>query len=247
MRLHILATAFLALALAAPAHAQKTAAPVETEPAIELVYRLTMSPFEDGYDAALAETAEVLSARAAALAGPGVSMRILDATDIVLALPRVDDMDYVRANLSLRGGMSLHEAMPPELAPASTAFVMMSLPDGQDIVIRREAAMTGDMVRTVSAQRSDHNPELSLLIRFNNEGARRFCEVTEEAIGGQLAIVVDGEAVSAPRIMERICAGSAMISGQFTLEEIGRLAKAILRPRLNHAVILVEERLVARD
>ncbi len=247
MRPHLLAIALSMLALAAPAQAKKTAAPVEAELAVELVYRMTMSPFEEGYDAALAETAEVLGARAAALAGPGSRVSIVEATNIVLALPAVDDIDYVRANLSLRGGMSLHEAMAPELAPASTEFVMMTLPTGEEIVLRREAAMSGELVETVSSQRSEYDSSLSLVMRFNSEGTRRFCDITEAATGGQLAIVIDGEAVSAPRIMERICGGSAMISGHFTLEEIGRLAKAILRPTLNHGVLLVEERLAPRD
>jgi protein-export membrane protein SecD len=56
-------------------------------------------------------------------------------------------------------------------------------------------------------------------IEFNEEGARIFEKVTEENIGKELAIFLDGELISNPVIQQKISGGSAQINGTFTPEE----------------------------
>lgn len=62
-------------------------------------------------------------------------------------------------------------------------------------------------------------------IKFNNEGARLFEEITRENVGETLAIFLDGNVISAPRINEVISGGSAIISGNFTPDEARSLAE----------------------
>ena len=62
-------------------------------------------------------------------------------------------------------------------------------------------------------------------IRFNDDGAKLFEEITADNVGEQLAIFLDGEMVSAPRINERIGGGSAIISGGFSPDEARALAQ----------------------
>ena len=62
-------------------------------------------------------------------------------------------------------------------------------------------------------------------IRFNTEGGDLFEQITRENVGEQLAIFLDGELVSAPRINEAIPGGSAIISGGFTPDEARDLAQ----------------------
>lgn len=56
-------------------------------------------------------------------------------------------------------------------------------------------------------------------IQFNDEGGDLFASITRDNVGEQLAIFLDGEMVSAPRINEPITGGSAIISGNFTATE----------------------------
>ena len=56
-------------------------------------------------------------------------------------------------------------------------------------------------------------------ITFTEEGAKLFEEITTEHTGEFLAIFLDGEMVSMPRINEPIAGGSAVISGDFKAEE----------------------------
>ena len=64
-------------------------------------------------------------------------------------------------------------------------------------------------------------------IKFTNDGAKRFAEVTRENVRKRLAIVIDGKLYSAPHIMSEITGGNAAISGKFTKEEAENLAARI--------------------
>lgn len=62
-------------------------------------------------------------------------------------------------------------------------------------------------------------------ITFNDEGAALFEKITKENVGEQLAIFLDGEEVSAPRINEGITGGKAVISGNFTPDQARELVR----------------------
>lgn len=62
-------------------------------------------------------------------------------------------------------------------------------------------------------------------IVFNQEGADLFETITRENQGEYLAIFLDGEVISAPRINESISGGTAIISGGFTPDEAKALAQ----------------------
>ena len=62
-------------------------------------------------------------------------------------------------------------------------------------------------------------------IVFNDEGAELFEKITRENTGENLAIFLDGEMISSPRINEAITGGKAVISGGFDANEAKVLAQ----------------------
>ncbi len=62
-------------------------------------------------------------------------------------------------------------------------------------------------------------------IRFNQEGGDLFAQITRDNVGEQLAIILDGEMISAPRINESITGGTAIISGGFDPDQARELAQ----------------------
>lgn len=62
-------------------------------------------------------------------------------------------------------------------------------------------------------------------IKFTPEGAELFEQITRDNTGETLAIFLDGEVVSMPRINEPISGGQAVISGNFTAEEAKSLVQ----------------------
>jgi len=75
-------------------------------------------------------------------------------------------------------------------------------------------------------------PQVSL--RFDSEGANLFAELTKKNLGKTIAIVLDGEIISAPRVQAEITNGEAVITGNFSTEE----AKELVR-RLNEGALPV--------
>ncbi len=110
-------------------------------------------------------------------------------------------------------------------------------------LVKRRPEMSGKHVR-----RAFHAfgaiGESYVSLEFKAEGKDLFGRVTEQNVGRQLAIVLDGELKSAPRINEAIYGGHAQITGDFTPEEATELSSVLENP-LDTPVRIVEERTVA--
>ena len=83
-----------------------------------------------------------------------------------------------------------------------------------------------------------------VLIKFNDEGARKFEELTQNNLGKPLPILLDEDIVSAPVVQERISGGSAQISGEFSLQEAKNLSIQLNAGALPAPVTLVEQRTI---
>ncbi|WP_286951651.1 MULTISPECIES: protein translocase subunit SecD [Aminobacterium] len=81
-------------------------------------------------------------------------------------------------------------------------------------------------------------------LEFNSEGAKLFEQATVENVGKQIAIVLDGNVVSAPVVQERISGGNAQISGRFSTAEAQRLAIMLRAGALPVPVDVLENRSV---
>ncbi|MDA3078898.1 MULTISPECIES: protein translocase subunit SecD [unclassified Campylobacter] len=77
---------------------------------------------------------------------------------------------------------------------------------------------------------------------LNSEGAKIFGDFTGENVGKRLAIVLDGQVYSAPRINERIGGGSGQISGGFSINEAHDVAIALRSGALLAPVKMSETR-----
>ncbi len=93
-----------------------------------------------------------------------------------------------------------------------------------------DTGLTGRYLRSAalefaSGQGSQRANEPIVSIVFDREGAELFASITRQNVGGNLAIFLDGELLSAPRINEPITGGRAIISGGFTPEEARSLAQ----------------------
>lgn len=64
-------------------------------------------------------------------------------------------------------------------------------------------------------------------ITFNKEGADLFAKMTKENMGKPIAILLDGQLVSAPIVQSEIVTGEAVITGSFSLEEAQTLTSRL--------------------
>lgn len=93
-----------------------------------------------------------------------------------------------------------------------------------------DTGLTGRYLESAALEfAGGHGGQLSnepvVSVRFTSEGATLFEQITRDNTGEFLAIFLDGELMSAPRINEPISGGQAIISGGFSAEEARELAR----------------------
>ena len=104
----------------------------------------------------------------------------------------------------------------------------------EKLLIKREADIPGSMVTEAYPHLGDKGWEISL--RFNDEGAKLFGELTRKFVGNRFAIMLDDQVYSAPNINEPILSGSASISGGSIDEKEARSLASILENPLENPV-----------
>jgi SecD/SecF fusion protein len=113
---------------------------------------------------------------------------------------------------------------------------------------KAERGLTGKYVKRAIVTRDPATQEPEIDFELDSEGAKVFADITREYSpkGGkyyQLAIVLDGELSSAPRILGEIPGGRGRITGNFDLRDAFELANVLENP-LEAPVRVIEERSV---
>ncbi|MCK5598967.1 protein translocase subunit SecD [bacterium] len=110
-------------------------------------------------------------------------------------------------------------------------------------LIKKPSLLNGNELKSA---RVDFNEFQSPVVKidFKPKGGRVFARITEENVGKRLAIILNGKVVSAPVINERIPDGSAVISGQASLQESRDLALVLRAGALPAPVQILENQTV---
>lgn len=161
---------------------------------------------------------------------------------IVIQIPGLDDPQRIKDLLGRTAKLAFHLVDTSMSSGLGSKMLPMQDDPAQKIAVKRRAIMTGDMLVGAQPTMQDGAPVVSF--RLNSTGARRFCDVTRDNTGLPFAIVLDNIVVSAPRINEPICGGSAVISGHFTVKETSDLAVLLRAGALPAPLKVIEERTV---
>ncbi|GHH15323.1 MULTISPECIES: protein translocase subunit SecD [Sphingomonas] len=149
-----------------------------------------------------------------------------------LEFKMVDDTPYVPGGIVPAGSQAL---------PYSEAG------PGAQILVKRQAILTGDQLLTASQGFAQDTNEPIVNFGFNSEGGKKFARVTQENGGRRFAVIVDDKVISAPKIDTPILGGSGYIHGSFTVESANNLAIALSSGKLPISLKVVEERTVGPD
>ncbi len=148
---------------------------------------------------------------------------------ILIQLPGLQDPERAKA---LIGRTALLEFKLVDDRTPVEAAVAGQMPEGSELlyqrrvdkdtkteqktpmVIQKRSLLTGaELTRAEVSADPNATGNWQVAIEFSPEGARRFGEVTEQNVGKQLAIVLDGNVYSDPRINERIPGGAPSSPG----------------------------------
>jgi preprotein translocase subunit SecD len=140
----------------------------------------------------------------------------------------------------------LLRARHPEGIGAERTIVTERDPDTDSVIraylVAAEAPITGQYL-TDARVGFDNRQRPEVLFSFDNEGGRRFGDLTESHLEEQLAIILDDRVYSAPVINSRITF-NGRITGRFSAEEAADLAVVLRAGSLAVPVSILEERTV---
>jgi SecD/SecF fusion protein len=112
-------------------------------------------------------------------------------------------------------------------------------------LLKRRAEMDGKEIATASPYRVSDGlsaGQVAVSLRFKGMGPKKFGSVTGNNVGKQMAIVLDGQVISAPVIRDRIPNGEAQITGLADMAEATQLAVVLRAGALPAPMKIVELR-----
>jgi preprotein translocase subunit SecD len=139
--------------------------------------------------------------------------------------------------------MSAQQAIETRPPPESEILMSSDRPPIPYLIERRVMVSGEDLVDAQPGFDQRTN-EPMVTFRFNNNGARRFAQATQQNVGRPFAIILDNEVISAPVIREPILGGSGQISGNFTVQQANDLAILLRAGALPAPLTIIEERTV---
>jgi preprotein translocase subunit SecD len=206
-------------------------------------------------DRAIAQSLEVVRRRVDELGTTEPSIQRQGENRIVVQVPGLDDPSRLRAILGRTAKMNFHlvnnektaaEARATGLPPGTMILPAADASDQaagiREYLIDRRIVVSGDNLVDSQPTFSDGRPVVSF--RFDAAGGSRFGDVTSKNAGRGLAIVLDGEVISAPRINEPILGGNGIITGQFSVQEANDLSLLLRAGALPAPMQILEERSV---
>lgn len=110
-----------------------------------------------------------------------------------------------------------------------------------------EAPLSGDHVQDASAQPDPQTNQVAVSLNMDKTGAKIWGRMTTEAANQsnrEIAILLDNEVVSAPRVNEPITGGSSQITGGFSMQEASDLASFLQIGKLPATTQIIQESVV---
>ena len=112
-------------------------------------------------------------------------------------------------------------------------------------VLEEDPFLTGDLLENATAGRDPQFNQSQVQFELSRAGGRQFSQFTAQHVGDYLAIVLDGQVMSAPVIRDRIGARGQIEMGSGTpLEEAADLALVLRAGALPARIAVIEERTV---
>jgi preprotein translocase subunit SecD len=155
---------------------------------------------------------------------------------IVVELPGETDPEKALATLRQTGLLEFVDmsSIPPEQAISLVgAQILTDIPTSSNLETTEgdqpldlppfPTVMTGSGLNNVNVTR-DQLGQYQIQFELNSEAARTFADFTSQNVGNILAIVLDKQVISVPRIDDPITDGQGIISGNFDLESANALA-----------------------
>lgn len=206
--------------------------------------RLVLEAADGNHDLDVA--AEIVSARIGAAFSTVFDYAEAVDAQIVVSLPDAIQAEAeILAPLLKRIEFGFHEVhgyVPTgEIASLARGQKVFSVVDGDDRFIGTAEPFIDSRAIVSARQTFDQNSLFTVGFRFDARGARTFGDFTTNNIGRRVAIVLDGDILTAPVIQSPIIGGEGIITGAFSVDEATSLAVVLQGGVLPFDLMVVDQ------
>jgi SecD/SecF fusion protein len=201
---------------------------------------------------ALTQSIEVVSRRVNELGTTEPIIQRSGDDRILVQVPGLQDPQRLKDLLGQTAQLTFQmvdQSMPAQEAvegrpPAGTSVMYSTDEPPVPYLIEDRIIVSGENLVDAQATFDQRTSEPVVSFRFDNQGATRFGQATQQNVGRLFAIILDDEVISAPQIREPILGGTGQISGNFTVESANDLAVLLRAGALPADLTIIEERTV---
>ncbi len=162
---------------------------------------------------------------------------------ILVELPGLDDPMRIKSLLGKTANLTFRFVVQNEETTFGTEKI--SFEDGsEEAIVSRRVIISGENLIDAKPVMDSELNQTVVTFSLDRVGAKKFGKATSSGIGKRLAIILDGEIISAPVVRDAIVGGSGQISGDFTFQSATDLSLLLRAGALPAPLNIIEERTV---
>ena len=164
---------------------------------------------------------------------------------ILVELPGVKDPERIKELLGKTAELNFRLVTSDTSEFGTEKFFLQG--SQEEISVSKRIILSGENLIDAQPRYDTISNEPIVAFSLDRLGSQRFGQATSKNIGKRIAILLDGEAISAPVIQDSITSGNGNISGNFTFQSATDLALLLRSGALPTPLIVAEERTVGPD
>ena len=166
------------------------------------------------------------------------SAKIGDSYRVIVEMPGIKD---VNTAISLLGQTAFLDFREQGATPSGKEATLAARLFGP---FTKETGLTGRDLKKSQVTFNPNSGKPEVALEFTPEGGKLFAEITKRNVNQRVAIFLDNQIVSDPRVNEPILDGRAVITGDFTVDEAKKLSIQLNAGALPTPIKIVEERTI---
>lgn len=194
---------------------------------------------DDARTEAMNSARDVIERRVNAFGVSEPLVQVSGSSRLIVELPGVKDINEAIRLIGQTPFLEFREENPnpPSVQPNELGEVTLNVDDAF-----LPAGLTGKEFKRASLEFDQRTGAPQITLQFDAEGTKKFADITSRNIGKRVAILLDGQILSAPTVQTAITDGRAIITGQFTVQEAKELVT-----RLNSGALPVPIKLIQQQ
>ena len=165
---------------------------------------------------------------------------------ILVELPGLDNPDRIKSLLGKTANLTFRFVTQNEEESFGTERLSF-LDSSDESIVSKRIILSGDNLIDAQPRMDSESNQTVVTFNLDRVGAKKFARATTTGVGKKLAIILDGQIISAPNIVEPIVGGAGQITGDFTFQSATDLALLLRSGALPAPMKIIEERTVGPD